>query len=121
MAVCGIQCADLVSDTIIILGTHFSYNENLKEQRNSCLTLGNIQHVLKLWKLRNRTLDGKILFQAFATSIPNYVVSELEKIQKSFLWENSTSKIKDATLCNDYKNVNDYNGALKNVDIRKKY
>ena len=51
MAVCGIQCADLVSDTIIILGTHFSYNENLKEQRNSCLTLGNIQHVLKLWKL----------------------------------------------------------------------
>ena len=110
----------LVLDTIIILGTHFSYNENLKEERNSCLTLCNIQHVLKLWKLRNRTLEEKILFQAFTTSIPNYVVSELEKIQKSFLWENSTSKIKHATLCNDYKNINDYNGTLKNVDIRKK-
>ena len=44
-----------------------------------------------------------------------YVVTELEKIQKSFLWENSTSKIKHDTLCNDYKY-----GGLKNVDIRKR-
>ena len=53
--------------------------------------------------------------QAFVTPIPIYVVTELEKIQESFLWENSTSKIKHDTLCNDYKH-----GGLKNVDIRKK-
>ena len=58
---------------------------------------------------------SKIIFQAFVTPIPIYVVTELEKIQKSFLWENSTSKIKHDTLCNDYKD-----GGLKNVDIRKK-
>ena len=104
VAVCDIQCVDLVLDTIKILGTHFSYNEKLKEERNFSLIIANIQRVLKLWKLRNFTLEGKILifktlalskiiFQAFVTPIPIYVVTELEKIQKSFLWENSTSKI----------------------------
>ena len=34
MAVCGTQCVDLALDTIKILGTHFSYNEKLKEERN---------------------------------------------------------------------------------------
>ena len=58
---------------------------------------------------------SKIIFQAFVTLVPNYVITELEKIQK-FLWETSTSKIKHDTLCNDeYKD-----GGLKNVDIWKK-
>ena len=61
VAVCGIQCADLVLDTIKILGTHLSYNEKLKEERNFCLIIANIQRVLKLWKLRNLTLEAKIL------------------------------------------------------------
>ena len=30
-------------------------------------------------------------------------VNELEKIQKCFLWENPTSRIKHDTLCNDYR------------------
>ena len=126
VAACGIQCVDLILDTIKILGTHFSYNEKLKEDMNFCLIIANIQHVLKLWKLRNLTLEGKIhvfktmalskiISQAFVTPIPNYVFNELEKIQKSFLWANSTSKIKRDTLCNDYKD-----GGLRNVDILKK-
>ena len=69
MAVCGIQCVGLVSDTIKILETHFSYNEKLKVERNFCLIIANIQRVLKLWKLRNITLEGKILiFKTFALS-----------------------------------------------------
>ena len=112
-------------DTIKILGTHFSYNEKLKEERNFYLIIANTQRVLKLWKLRNLTLDGKILifktlalskiiFQAFVTPVPIYVVTELVKIQKSFLWENGTSKIKHDTPCNDCKD-----GGLKKEDIRK--
>ena len=96
VAVCGIQCVDLVSDTIEILGTHFSYNEKLKVERNFFLIIANIQRVLKLWKLRNLNLEGKILifktlaiskiiFQAFITPVPMYVVTELEKIEKIFL------------------------------------
>ena len=51
VAVCGTQCVDLVLDTIKILGMHFSYNEKLKEERNFCLIIANIQRALKLWKL----------------------------------------------------------------------
>ena len=113
-------------DTIKILGTHFFYNKKLKEERNLCLIVANIQRVLKLWKLRNLTLEGKILifktlalskiiFQAFVTPIPSYVVTEQEKMQKKvFLWEHSTSEIKPTTLCNDYKH-----GGLNYVDIQK--
>ena len=49
VAIYGMQCVDLVLDTIKILGTHFSYNEKLKEdERNFCLIIANVQHVLKL-------------------------------------------------------------------------
>ena len=95
MAACSIQCVNLVLDTIKIFVTHFSYNKKLKEERNFCLIIANIQRVLKLWKLGNLTLEGKILtfktlalskiiFQAFVTPIPIYVVTELQKIQKKF-------------------------------------
>ena len=58
---------------------------------------------------------SEIIFPAFVTPIPIYVANELEKIQKCILWENSTSKIKHDTLCNDFKH-----GGFKNVDIWKK-
>ena len=45
---------------------------------------------------------SKINFQAFMTPIPIYVATEL---QKSFLWENLTSKIKHNTFFNDYKSL----------------
>ena len=85
-----------VLDTTKIVGIHFSYNQKLKEERNFCLIIASIQGVLKLWKLWDLILEGKILifktlalskpiFQAFFTSIPNYVVTEVEKMQKNFL------------------------------------
>ena len=51
VAVCGMRCKDLNSDTLKMLDTHSSYNEK-KE----------IQRVLKIWKMRNLTLEGKIVF-----------------------------------------------------------
>ena len=32
VAVCGMRCIDLNVDTLKILGTHFSYDEKLKEE-----------------------------------------------------------------------------------------
>ena len=58
---------------------------------------------------------SKIVFQSFIAIVPKHVINELEKIQKAFLWKNSTPKIKHETLCNDYKA-----GGLKNVDIPNK-
>ena len=58
---------------------------------------------------------SKIVFQSFVTTVPKHIASELEKIQKAFIWKNSTPKIKHETLCNDYER-----GGLKNVDIQNK-
>ena len=33
VTVCGMRCIDLNIDTLKILGTHFSYNEKLKEEK----------------------------------------------------------------------------------------
>ena len=79
-----------------------------------------------MWKMRNLTLEGKIVifktlaiskivFQSMITPVPIHIVNELEKIQKAFLWKNSSPKIKYETLCNDYKG-----GGLKNIDISSK-
>ena len=58
---------------------------------------------------------SKIVFQSFITTVSEYVVNELEKIQKAFLRNSSTPKIKHEALRNDYKA-----GGFKNVDIPNK-
>ena len=69
VAVCGMRCVDLKNDTLKILGTHFSYNEKLKEEKNFDATVTNIQWVLKIWKMRNLKLEGKIvIFKTLAIS-----------------------------------------------------
>ena len=125
MAVCGLRCIDLNNDTLQILGTHFSYNEKLKEEKKIYKAVTDIQRVLNIWKKRNLTLEGKIVifktivilknvFQSFITTVPKHI-NELEKIQKAFLWKNSTPKRKHETLRHDYKA-----GGLKNVDSPNK-
>ena len=67
-----------------------------------------MQGVLNLWRMRNLTLEGrivvfkmlaisKIVFVALLTKIPYQVVKELEKIQNSFLWKDSAPKIRHET------------------------
>ena len=77
--------------------------------------------------MRRLTLEGKIVifktiailkivFQAFITTVPKHILKELKKIQNAFFFlNNSFSKIKHETICNDYKA-----GGLKNVDILSK-
>ena len=127
LAVCGMCCIDLNIDTLKISGTHFSYNEKLKEELNFYNTVTDIQRVLKIWKMRKLKPEGKIVvfkiiaiskivFQAFITTVSKHIVNELKKIQKAFFWNNSSPKIKHENLCNDYKA-----GGSKNVDIPNKF
>ena len=60
VAVCGMRCIDLNNNTLKILGTQFSHNEKLKEEKNY-KTVTDIQRVLKIWKMRNLTLEEKIV------------------------------------------------------------
>ena len=59
--------------------------------------------------MRNLTPEGKIeifkaiaiskiLFQSFITIVAKYVVNELEKIKKYFLWNKFTPKTKHESL-----------------------
>ena len=126
VSVCGMRCIDLNIDTLKILGTQFSYNKKLKEEKNFYKIVTDMQRVLKIWKMRRLTLEGKIVifktiaiskivFQAFITTVPKYIVNELKKIQNAFFCNNSSPKKKHETFCNDYKA-----GGLKNIDIPNK-
>ena len=95
----------------------------MKQEKNFHNIVTDIQLILKIWKIRKLTLEGKIIifkilaiskivFQSFITTVPKHIVNELKKIQKVFIRNNSSPKIKHETLCNDYKA-----GGLKNVDI----
>ena len=92
------RCIDLNIDTLKIIGTHFSYNEKLKEEKNFYKIVTDMQRVLKIWKIRRLTLEeknlifktiviSKIVFQAFITTVPKHIVNELKKNTKSFFLE----------------------------------
>ena len=96
LAVCGMRCIDLNNDTLKLLGTHFSSSEKLKVEKNFHKAVTDIQRVLKKWKMRNLTLEGKIvifkntaiskiIFQSSITTVPKHILNELEKIQDFIL------------------------------------
>ena len=73
-----------------------------------------IQNILKLWKLRNLTIEGrivvfkslaisKLIHLALVTEIPTTTINLLTKIQMEFIWKKKKWKIKNSTLCNGYE------------------
>ena len=86
-----------------------------------------IEKVLKLWIMRNLTVEGKItIFKTLAiskiihlslvTNFPTEIIIELNKIQTEFIWNGNNLKIKQSTLCFKYEN-----GGVKNVYILSKF
>ena len=61
VTVCGMKCTDLRNETIKILGVYFSYNQKIKDDKDFYNITSNIQGVLNLWKMRNLSLEGKIV------------------------------------------------------------
>ena len=47
---------------------------------------------------------SKIVYLTLLTNNPNIIIDELKKIEKKFIWNNSTLKIKQETLRMAYKN-----------------
>ena len=104
MAVCGMQTVDLTKDAIKILGIYFSYNINLMNQKNYCKAITSIHGILKLWRMRNLSIEGKIvvfkmlaiyklIYVALLTVIPNHITDKVAKSQKSFIWHDSPLKL----------------------------
>ena len=61
MAVCGMCCINLYTDPLKVLGTKFCYNKKLREESKVNHIITDIQRVLKIWKMRKLTLEGKIV------------------------------------------------------------
>ena len=81
--------------------------------------------MLKLWRARNLSLEGKItVFKSLAPSkithlalvktIPPSIIDQLNETQKNFIWNGLNLKIKNSTINNNYEN-----GGL-NVNIAAK-
>ena len=69
VAICGIKCIDLTQEAIKILEVFFSYDKNLHLENNFRKTILNIERILKMWRRRNLTLEGKIIiFKTLALS-----------------------------------------------------
>ena len=126
MDVSKITSADIVNDTVKILGCHHSYNKQLADDRNFVDTAADTQFVLNLWSWRGLSLLGriqifntsgisKIQYLAFLSHIPDKIIQELKSIQSRFLSNSSTPKIKRSTLIGDHAEE-----GLKNVDIDTK-
>ena len=121
------QSVDLTRAAMKILGIYFSYNINLMNQKNYCQAITNIHGILKLWKMGSLSIKGKtvvfkilaiskLVYMAVPTVTPNRIIDEVAKIQKCFILNDSSPKIKHETLRMEFKA-----GELNNVDIRFKF
>ena len=93
LAVYGRKYINLRNEVIKILGTYFWYNKMITEESNFLKVVSNGQNVLKLWWLRNLTLEerivvfrslaiSKIIFQALIGTVPSHIIKALETIQR---------------------------------------
>ena len=97
MALCGMECTDLTSDVINFKYLLFS-QQKLEEKKNFFNHTVKIQSILKLWKLRNLSIERRIVvFKSLAisklthlgliTEIPTSTINLLTKIQDAIYLE----------------------------------
>ena len=59
------KCVNLNKETAKILGVHFSYNKNCEEDNNFSEHIVKIENILKLWRMKQLTLEGTIMVFKF--------------------------------------------------------
>ena len=98
VALCGVECVNLLTTAIQILGIYFSYNKKLENEKKILDHITKLQKFINIWKMRNLSLLGKItIFKMLALSkiihlvlVTNVSTATIElssKIQQEFLWE----------------------------------
>ena len=117
---------NLLTDSVKILGIHFSYNEQLALEKNFISVIKKIENVLAVWRMRSLTLMGKItvlkslifakiVFASFLTNIPKLIVKNLIKLKNDFLWDGKPPKVKHSAMIGSYEK-----GGLKDIDIERR-
>ena len=112
VALCGMKCVNLNNETVKILGVHFSYNKNLEQDKNFSEHILKIESILKLWLIRQLTLEGgitlvkslaiyKVVHLLLITKLHNNTIDLMSKIKKNFIWQGKKTKFKQhSTVCN---------------------
>ena len=96
VALCGMKGINLTKESIKIIGVHISYNKKNQDGLNITITIKNLGNIIKLWRMRKLTLEGKIIIfkllaisnlvnLAIITKVPYTVIEELKQIQKNLL------------------------------------
>ena len=91
VALCGVECVNLLTNAIKILGIYFSYNKKLENEKNFLDHITKLQKVINIWKMRNLSLLGKItvfktlalskiIHLALVTNVPTATIELLSKI-----------------------------------------
>ena len=112
-ALSGFKAVNLVTDSILILGCHYSYKKELVIEKNFNASIESMQTVLGLWSSRGLT-GGKIsVFKTLCFSkmqyiaqmslVPKQIIEQLKLMHKKFLWKNDIPDIKHSTLMEDSK------------------
>ena len=56
LALCGMECIDLMFDAIKILGVYYSYDKNFENQENFINLVLKTEKLLRLWRMRNLSI-----------------------------------------------------------------
>ena len=126
MELCGMEYIDLIKNSVKILGIHFSYNKKIENEENFIKLIKKIENVLKIWRIRNLTVQGKftifktlavskVIHLALVTNVPQVIIDQLNKIQKDCLWNGKHPKMRDSSLSNSHEN-----GGFKSAHIPNK-
>ena len=63
------QCIIINEETVKILGINFSHNKKLEEEKSFNNHIAKIENVLRVWRMRDLTIEGKIvIFKSLAIS-----------------------------------------------------
>ena len=87
----GMKCLKLMKETVKILGAHFCYNKKLEHEINFQSHIVKIESVLRLWRMTNLMIKGKVLvFKSLAiskivhlslkTTVPQAIINQLDNI-----------------------------------------
>jgi len=117
---------NLTTDSVKILGIHYSYNRDILLEQNYTSVVKKITKCLAMWKWRNLSIAGKVtifktlaiskvVYVAFLSTIPESILQKLSDIQKDFIWNGKRPKVAHKTLIASYED-----GGLKSVDIVSK-
>ena len=82
--ICGIKCIDLTKEAIKILGVLFSYDKYLQFENNFRRTILNIERILKMWRQRDLTLEGKVILLGLKSCMINVFTNGISLIKNTF-------------------------------------